>query len=68
MPASPAGHQLTRRERQIAEIAIHGATNRAIAEQLGLSARTVETHLQNAYRKTGTSDRVSLAAALDQGH
>ena len=64
MPPSPAAHQLTRREREIAEIAIHGATNRVIAQQLGLSARTVETHLQNAYRKTGTSDRVTLAAAL----
>lgn len=60
----PAGHgDLTLRERDIVTRAATGATNREIATALGLSTRTVETHLQRAYRKLGVNDRASLPAA-----
>ena len=36
----------------------------AIAEALGLSQRTVESYLQDAYDKLGLSNRTELAAAL----
>jgi DNA-binding NarL/FixJ family response regulator len=41
-----------------------GLTNRAIAEQLGLSLRTVETHRKNITHKVGTKggDLVRQAA------
>lgn len=59
-----AGVQLTTREHEIAVAAATGASNAAIAEQLGISRRTVETHLQAVYRKVGVSDRTTLAALL----
>jgi DNA-binding NarL/FixJ family response regulator len=41
-----------------------GLTNDEIAEQLTLSARTVERHLSNVYRKLGVSGRAARAAAV----
>ncbi|MBV9951450.1 MAG: helix-turn-helix transcriptional regulator, partial [Acidimicrobiia bacterium] len=56
---------LTAREREIAVLAARGVASREIAEQLYLSVRTVNNHLQNAYAKLGVSSRKELAAALD---
>ncbi|MDO9398171.1 MAG: helix-turn-helix transcriptional regulator, partial [Herbiconiux sp.] len=52
------------REREIAELAIEGLSDREIAARLVLSVRTVETHLQRLYRKTGVRRRDELGAAL----
>ena len=51
-PALAAGHgaeRLTKREREIAELAAAGVASREIAERLFLSIRTVDNHLQSAY-------------------
>ena len=56
---------LTPREREVAAMAAAGSTSRTIADSLGLSQRTVETYLQNAYDKLGVSSRAALAAALE---
>ena len=40
---------LTAREREIAALVAAGRTNREVAEQLVLSARTIEAHLRNVY-------------------
>ena len=55
---------LTPRQRQICELAAVGKGNRAIAQELFLSIKTVETHLAAGYRKLGVSTRAELAAEL----
>ncbi len=55
---------LTPRQRQIVELAAAGTANRAIAQQLFLSIKTVETHLAAGYRKLGVRTRVDLSAAV----
>jgi DNA-binding CsgD family transcriptional regulator len=60
----PAGTRLTGREREVALLAAGGAADAEIAERLGLSVRTVETHLHRAYAKVGVAGRSALAALL----
>ncbi|MBA4866913.1 helix-turn-helix transcriptional regulator [Streptomyces sp. PSKA54] len=55
---------LSDREREIAELAAAGLRSRQIAERLFLSPRTVESHLNRAYRKLHVSSRVALAHVL----
>jgi DNA-binding CsgD family transcriptional regulator len=55
---------LTPRQRQICELAAAGKSNREIAQELFLSAKTVETHLLSSYRKLGVNGRTELAAEL----
>jgi DNA-binding CsgD family transcriptional regulator len=52
---------LTEREAEIAALIARGLSNRAIADELVLSARTVETHVANAMSKLGFSSRTQLA-------
>lgn len=53
---------LTRRERQIAGLVADGLGNREIAEQLYLSKRTVDSHLEHIFTKLGFTSRTQLAA------
>lgn len=55
---------LTPRERRVAELAAAGNSNREIAAQLFVTVRTVEYHLQGAYRKLGIHSRAELAEGL----
>jgi DNA-binding CsgD family transcriptional regulator len=55
---------LTPSERRIAERARAGASNRQIAAELFLTAKTVEWHMGNVFRKLGVSSRLELAEAL----
>jgi DNA-binding CsgD family transcriptional regulator len=56
--------ELTRREREISLLAASGLSSREIAERLVVSARTVDNHLQSAYRKLGVAGRDELARVL----
>lgn len=56
--------RLTRREREIAELAAEGASNAEAARRLVVSVRTVETHLAHAYTKLGIDGRADLPGAL----
>ena len=61
--------RLTPREREVMNLLADGNANRAIAEKLGLSPRTVEVHRASIMQKLGTkalSDLVRLAL-LEQG-
>lgn len=51
---------LTRREREVMDHALQGASAREIAEALVLAERTVETHLASIYRKLDVRSRVEL--------
>ncbi|MFI7063772.1 AAA family ATPase [Kribbella sp. NPDC050124] len=56
---------LTTQQRQIAELAAAGLTNKQIAERLVLSPRTVSTHLYQLFPKLGITTRAALRDALD---
>jgi DNA-binding CsgD family transcriptional regulator len=51
---------ITRREKEIIALVSEGLANSDIAERVGISVRTVETHLRNIRRKTGAADRDAL--------
>ena len=53
---------LTPSERRVAMLAAAGHTNKAIAQQLFVTAKTVEVHLSSAYRKLGIASRSELEA------
>ena len=50
------GEPLTAREREVLKLIADGHTNQAIAEQLGLSRKTVDSHRANAMRKLDLHD------------
>ena len=64
MVAAPDAVDLTAREREIALLAAAGASSREIADRLVISVRTVDNHLQNAYRKLGVTRRQDLHGVL----
>ncbi|MGH3693036.1 MAG: response regulator transcription factor [Pseudonocardiaceae bacterium] len=51
---------LTRRERQVAELAARGLSAPQIAKRLHIGARTVETHLCHIYPKLGVTSKQQL--------
>ena len=57
---------LTPAELRVAQLAAAGATNRAIAEALFVTLRTVEHHLTSAYAKLAIGSREQLATALNE--
>jgi len=63
-PASAGPAALTPSERRVARLAAAGAPNRAIAQTLFVTEKTVETHLAGAYRKLAIGGRAQLAGAL----
>ncbi|MFY1670275.1 helix-turn-helix transcriptional regulator [Plantactinospora sp. WMMB334] len=55
---------LTNRERQVAELAGEGLTNREIAAALFVTEKTVEMHLTHVFAKLDVRNRVGLARRL----
>jgi ATP/maltotriose-dependent transcriptional regulator MalT len=55
---------LSKREIDVARLAVTGRSSKEIAERMHLSVRTVDSHLYHAYVKLGVTDRAGLAGAL----
>ena len=55
---------LTDREHEVVMLICQGLSNRAVAQRLTLSIRTVEGHIYRAMAKTGTASRDDLATLL----
>ncbi len=64
-----SGHlEVTAREQQVLELVAAGHTNRAIAEELDISTRTAQKHVENLFKKCGVHDRTELVThAFRQG-
>lgn len=59
----PRRVNLTQRETQILELVVLGRSNRNIAQTLGVSEKTVKTHLAAMFRKLGVANRTQAAMA-----
>jgi len=55
---------LTQRERQVMERVLAGKLNKVIADELGITMRTVEVHRARLFEKMGVKTAVELAQAL----
>ncbi|MGJ6969006.1 helix-turn-helix transcriptional regulator [Streptosporangium sp. G11] len=62
--AAAGGRVLTPQEREIADLAASGLSNKQIAERLYLSHRTVGAHLYQIFPKLGITSRAALRDAL----
>jgi DNA-binding CsgD family transcriptional regulator len=60
----PGPASLTPQEREIAEFAAAGLTNKQIAERLFMSHRTVGAHLYRVFPKLGVTSRAAFRDAL----
>ena len=56
--------ELSRREREVAELVASGLSNREIAQRLYLSERTVDNHVHHILDKLGFDSRVQVATWL----
>ena len=60
--ASQSVNGLTNRELEVVRLLATGATNRAIARELGISEKTVATHVGHMFTKLGVESRAALTA------
>lgn len=56
--------ELTPTERRVVELVAGGASNADVAARLGISRRTVESHLYRVYSRVGVRNRTELSVAL----
>lgn len=67
-PTPPAGGRLTVREVQVLREVASGKTNRAVADGLFLSEKTVARHLSNIFAKLDVSSRSAATAYAYEHH
>ena len=60
--ASASPSSLTPRELEVVTLLADGLTNETIGQRLGLSSRTVKTHVQNLLSKLDARDRTGAVA------
>ena len=59
--ASTPTHELSDREREVLAMVAEGLPNKLIAQQLGISEKTVKAHLTSVFRQIGVTDRTQAA-------
>jgi len=64
--AAKALTSLTRREQQTLGLLAEGLTTRQVGSRLGISERTVESHVRSLYKKLAVSNRVQLITRAAQ--
>ncbi|PKW13333.1 LuxR C-terminal-related transcriptional regulator [Saccharopolyspora spinosa] len=60
-PSADAPVRLTPREREVAKLVAQGMSNRQIAEQLVISKRTSDSHIEHILAKLGATSRAQIA-------
>jgi DNA-binding NarL/FixJ family response regulator len=55
---------LSTRERQVVDLVVAGHRNRDIADEMGISEKTVKTHLTHVYQRLGVNSRAEMIAAV----
>ncbi len=67
-PTAASRTHLTGRERDVVALVVEGRSNDEIGAALGISAKTVETHLARVFERFGVASRTELATrALREG-
>lgn len=61
-----AGDAITERQLEVAKALCTGATNKQIAQELGVEERTVKSYISVLMAKTGTKNRTQLAVAMQK--
>lgn len=56
--------ELSAREREVVELVVEGLRNKDVADRLGISEKTVKTHLTHVYQRLGVSTRSDMIAAF----
>ena len=57
---------LSGRQRQVLDHLLRGLSNPAIGQELGVGARTVDTHVRRIFDKLGVRDRVAVIAMFGE--
>ena len=69
MPGSRRDEALTAREQEVLALVAQGRSNREIAGQLFISAKTVSVHVSNMLAKLGAAGRTeAVAVARRRGY
>ena len=55
---------LSAREREVVDLVVTGLRNREIADRLGITEKTVKTHLTHVYQRLGVSTRGEMVEAF----
>lgn len=61
VPAAPRPAGLTERESQVVALLARGLQTKQVGRALGISTKTADRHVQNAYAKIGVSTRAAAA-------
>jgi DNA-binding NarL/FixJ family response regulator len=56
--------ELSNREREVVELVVEGLKNKDVAERMGISEKTVKTHLTHVYQRLGVATRSDMIAAF----
>lgn len=67
-PVDSVDSQLTPRENEVLSLTARGFASKEIADQLGISPRTVSLHLQHIYEKLHVRSRTEAAAKYFKSH